>query len=75
MSCMEQSIFRRLIFDRGIIRSESESRIFPKLLSDAIMGIMSFGHAIWVDQCTNHLSVLHEPHIQKEVEEVLVGIL
>jgi hypothetical protein len=34
-----------------------------------------FGHVIWVDQRTDHLSVLHESHLQGAVEEVPFGIL
>jgi hypothetical protein len=42
MSCMELFIFRRLIFDRGIVRLDSKSMTFPRLLSDANIDTMIF---------------------------------
>jgi hypothetical protein len=40
MSCMERCIFRRLIFDPDIIKSESVRRTFIKPPLGAIMGTM-----------------------------------
>ena len=33
------------------------------------------GYAIWSNQCTCYVSVLHEPHIQGSIEEISLGFL
>ena len=42
------------------------------------MSLWSFqvsGYAIWANQCTGYVLVLHEPHIQGSVEEIDLDFL
>jgi hypothetical protein len=45
---------------------------------DILMSLWTFrvsGYAIWANQCTYYVQVLHEPHIQGSFEEINLGFL